>query len=81
MTMFALPFGRCLSPQPYPEKPAFQRGDRVVWNLDFEQGWVTSVTEHTLLIDWDESGVKVYPCTSGALEHIVAIGLDGEGDE
>jgi hypothetical protein len=81
MTLFALPFGRCLSPQPYRAQSALKKGDRVVWNLDFEQGGVTSVTEHALSIDWDESGVKVYPCTSGALEHIVAIGLDGEGDE
>jgi hypothetical protein len=73
MMMFKLPFGRCLSPQPYPEKPAFKKGDLVCWAPDHEQGVVMAADEERVTVAWEESQSCTYSTSSlAARENIVA---------
>jgi hypothetical protein len=78
--LFALPFnGCCLSPSPEPKPARLERGDRVVWAIDREEGWVISATADAVTICWDQTGYAVYSrCSLAARERIVAIEDDGE---
>jgi hypothetical protein len=71
--LFALPFGRCLSPSPYPEKPAFKKGDWVVWLPDSEEGVVVAVSESSLCVEWEEYGICWYPLHSIAATERIAV--------
>jgi hypothetical protein len=79
MTMFALPFGRCLSPSPEPKPRHLERGCRVVWTHDFEAGWVISLTPDAVTVWWDETGYCVYSrCSLAVQERIAVVDIDDE---
>jgi len=73
--LFALPFaGRCLHPNPAPSSPPFQKGCRVIWRPDREEGLVVGLTPHSVSIEWDESEACTYALTTLAVrERIVAL--------
>ena len=71
--LFALPFGRCLSPSPYPERRAFKKGDLVCWAPDQEQGVVMAADEDRVSVAWEESQWCVYSTGSGAIDRITVL--------
>ena len=80
--LFALPFaGRCLHPNPEPPRPRLQKGGRVIWIADREEGLVVAVNGHSVSIEWDESEFGVYALTSlAARERIIALESEEEDE-
>lgn len=78
--LFAIPFsGRCVAPNPEPKPARFQKGARVVWLTDREEGFVGEVTDDAVCIHGDESSWAWYPLRSvAARERIMVLGY-GEG--
>jgi hypothetical protein len=73
-SLFGVPLpGRCLSPQPSPGYPRFEKGDRVAF-ADGEEGTVGAVTRHAVCIHWDESQITWYALHSvAATERIIVL--------
>ena len=79
---FSMPFyGRCVSPNPEPQPARFEKGDRVIWLADREEGFVAAVTEYAVCIHWDESQWTGYPLHSvAARENIVVLGKEDDAE-
>jgi hypothetical protein len=74
--MDALPFyGRCLHPQPEPKPARFEKGARVVWIPDHDEGEVTGVIPGLAVASaWDSTRrVEWYAMCSGAMDRIATL--------
>ena len=76
MTLFTLPFGRCLSPSPDPQPRRLEKGCCVAWAADGDEGWVTAlITGQAVAVQWDSTGrIDWYAlCSLAARERIVVL--------
>jgi hypothetical protein len=80
--LFALPFGRCLSPSPQPKSLPLEPGALVVWTADREYGLVSAVTPDAVCVFWQESPHCWYPLNSiAATERIALIDRNQEQED
>ena len=77
---FALPFGRCLRPNPDPKPPRLETGSRIRWLPDGEEGILAAVSSESIALQRDESEACVYNRMTMAVRERIAVLAPEEDD-